>query len=126
MKQELRETVQEMQKADEKDIQDILNRRPTGHYWIVITHKPTKMRLDTGEQVLMRLVKAYDKKPPKLLGTVVLEVKDGEVIDQDVNPHDAPIDWGGIEKHAGLIETPSWKQDPISAPAYVYTRKGKS
>jgi len=122
--QELGETKQEMIKSDEKDVEDILNRRPTGHYWIVITHKSTKMRLDTGEQVLMRLVKDYDKKPKKLLGTIVLEVKDGEIISHDINPHDVPIDWGSIEKHAGLIENPSFKKDPLSAPSYLYIKKG--
>lgn len=122
MKQDLGETKQEMIRADDLEVQEILNRRPNGHYWIVITHRSTQMRLDTGEQVLMRLVKDYDQKPKKLMGTIVLEIKDGEVISYDINPHDAPIDWGKIEKKVGLIDHPSVKKDPIIAPAYIYTR----
>ena len=89
MRQELGETKQAMMDSDWKEVQNILNTRPTGDYWIVIHHKPTKMRMESGQQVLMRLVKAYDKKPSDLLGTIVLEVKDGEIFNTIVHPHDA-------------------------------------
>jgi len=120
MPQELGETVQEMIKADNDEVENIINRRPTGHYWIVIAHRRTKMHMDTGEQVIMRLVKAYDKKPGKQLGTIVLEIKDGDLISCDVSPHDAPINWGMIEKHAGLIDHPGVKKDPLVAQSYIY------
>ena len=90
MVQELRETTDEMMKADDKAVQDILNRRPKGHYWIVIHHKPSKLRMKSGEQVLMRVVKDYDTKPKPLLGTIILEVKDGDVISHSINLHDMP------------------------------------
>ncbi len=122
MKQELRETTQEMIRADEGSIEDILNRRPTGHYWIVIAHKITKMRMDTGEQVLMRVVKDYNTKPRKLVGTIVLEIRDGDIIKEDVFPMDAPIDWAKIEPLAGFIENPGVITDRDVAPAYIYNK----
>lgn len=120
MVQELGETTQEMMKTDDQAVQDILNERPTGHYWIVIHHKNSKMRMETGEQVLMRLVKAYDTKPTPLLGTIILEVKDGDVISHDINLHDAPIDWEAIEPHAGLTENPYVQQRPELNGSYVF------
>jgi len=102
MVQELGETTQEMMKADDKAVQDILNARPTGHYWIVIHHKPTKKKMDTGEYVLIRLVKAYDTRPRPLLGTIILEVKSGEIVDCQVNVHDMPIDYDRLMPHLGL------------------------
>lgn len=120
MKQELGETTEEMMKSDDQAVQDILNARPSGHYWIVIHHKPTKMHLDTGESVLIRHVKAYNVQPKALMGTVILEVENGEILDHTVSPHDAPIDWGAIEKHAGRVDTPGvFEAHPISG-AYVY------
>ena len=120
MAQELGESVQEMMKADDQAVQDILNSRPTGHYYIVIHHKETKARLNTGEAVLMRHIKAYDKRPMAQVGIVILEVKDGDIIDTVVCPHDAPIAWDEVEKHAGLITDPSVQESPISQ-SYLYT-----
>ena len=120
MKQELGETKQAMIADDEASIGEILNRRPTGNYWIVIHHKPTKMTLTTGEMVIMRLVKDYDTKPKPLLGTIILEVKDGEIINHEISPHDAPIEWGKVEKKAGLIDTTTGFENHRAAKAYVY------
>jgi len=106
MVQELGETVQEMMKADDQAVQDILNRRPTGHYWIVIHHRPSKLKMDTGEYVLVRLIKDYDKKPKPLLGTIILEVKNGDIVDHTINVHDIPIDEERLSPHLGLLETP--------------------
>lgn len=122
MVQELGETVQEMMRADDKSVQDILNKRPTGHYWIVIAHKPTKVKMTTGEKVIARLVKAYDKKPKPLLGTVVLEVKDGDIIDHQINMHDQPIDWGAIHNHLGFDQNPYVQKRRDIAGAYVYNQ----
>lgn len=122
MVQELGETTEAMIKDDDLAVQEILNRRPTGHYWIVLHHKPSKMVLDTGEKVIMRLVKDYNQKPRNLLGTIILEVKDGQVISHDINLHDAPIDWGAIENKAGLIETPYVQTNKDNARAYVYNQ----
>src|SRR4030067_628260 len=105
MVQELGETVQEMQKGDEKLIEEILNRRPSGHYWILIHYKPTGKFLKSGEQVIMHVVKDYDKKPKNFLGTIILEVKDGEIVKETINIHDITIDWSLILPKAGLIET---------------------
>lgn len=120
MVQELGETTQEMMKDDDKEVQDILNRRPSGRYWIVIHHKPSKMRMDTGEQVLMRLVKDYDERPKPLIGTVILEVNDGEIVSHQINLHDAPIDWFSIESKAGLITDPYTQNRPDISNAYMF------
>lgn len=122
MGQELGETTDEMMKADDQAVQDILNRRPSGHYWIVIHHKPTKMRLDTGETVVMRLVKDYNTKPNNNLGTVILEVKDGDILSHSINLHDAPIDWGKIIPHVGLTDTPYVQHRTDITGAYVYNK----
>jgi hypothetical protein len=123
MAQELRETVQEMMKADDKEVQDILNRRPKGHYWIVIHHRPTKLRMDTGEYVLARVIKDYDKKPKPLLGTIILEVKNGEIIDHKVNVHDMPIDFDRLSPHLGLETTPTVQRGRSDiAGAYAYNK----
>ena len=120
MVQELRETSDEMMKADDKAVQDILNRRPTGHYWIVIHHKPAKLRMKSGEQVLMRLVKDYDKEPKPMLGTIILEVKNGEVIKHSINLHDMPIDWERLTPHLGHEQGALVQEKPELAGAYLY------
>lgn len=120
MRQELGETTDEMMRADDQAVQDILNDRPTGHYWIVIHHKKTKSHLDTGELILMRHVKAYDQKPKPLVGMVILEVRDGEIVDHVISPHDAPIDWESIEKQTNGITNPTvFENHPISG-SYIY------
>ena len=121
MVQELGETVQEMMKADDLAVQDILNRRPEGHYWIVIHHRPAKVKMDTGEYVLMRLVKDYDKCPQPLLGTITLEVKNGDIVSHKINVHDMPIDEERLAPHLGFSEAPivhTGRRD--IAGAYVY------
>lgn len=120
MVQELRETTDEMMKADDKAVQDILNRRPKGHYWIVIHHKPSKLRMKSGEQVLMRVVKDYDTKPKPLLGTIILEVKDGDVISHSINLHDMPIDWERLSPHLGFESEALVQKKPNLAGAYLY------
>lgn len=120
MAQELGETKQAMMRSDEQEVEAILNRRPHGHYWIVIHHKPTKMHLDSGEMVIIRVVKDYDKKPLPLVGTIIMEVIDGTITKTEVSPHDAPIDWGGVEKHAGLVEHDTGFDNHRAAGSYVY------
>lgn len=120
MVQELGETAQQMFKDDDQEVQDILNRRPSGHYWIVIHHKATSRRLTTGEQVIVKLIKDYDTKPNNLVGTVILEIKDGEVVSHSINLPDAPIDWGKIEPVAGFETTPYLQQGTGISDAYVY------
>jgi len=120
MVQELGETTSEMMKADAQAVEDILNERPTGHYWIVIHHKSTKMRMKTGEQVLMRLVKAYDTEPKPLLGTVTLEVREGEIISHKINLHDAPINWKAIVPNAGFIANPYVQKRSDLKGSYVF------
>lgn len=121
MVQELGETVQEMMKADDQAVQDILNCRPKGHYWIVIHHKPTKMKMNTGEYVLIRLVKDYDKKPKPLLGTIILEVKNGEIISHTVNVHDIPINCEALAPHLGFEINPTVQKGRRDiAGSYVY------
>ena len=121
MVQELGETVQEMMKADDQDVQDILNRRPSGHYWIVIHHRPAKIKMDTGEYVLIRLVKDYDKQPRPQLGTIILEVKNGEIVSHKINVHDIPIDCERLAPHLGLEENPFVQKGRRDiAGAYVY------
>lgn len=121
MVQELGETVQEMIKADEKDVQKILNRRPKGHYWIVIHHRPSKVKMDTGEYVLIRHIKDYDIRPKPLLGTIILEVKNGEVTSHKINVHDIPLDHARLAPHLGLLDKPAVQtgRSDISG-AYVY------
>ena len=123
MVQELGETAQEMMKDDDQEVQNILNRRPQGHFWIVICHKPTKMKMDTGEYVLMRLVKDYDKEPQPLLGTIVLEVKNGEIVSYKVNVHDIPIDLERVVPLLGSEIAPAVQRDRSDiAGAYVYNQ----
>ncbi len=122
MVQELGETAQEMMKADDQLVQDILNRRPTGHYWIVICHKPTKMKMDTGEYVLAHLVKDYDKEPKPMLGTVILEVKNADIVSHKVNVHDIPIDTERLAPHLGFEINPSVQKRPDIAGAYIYNK----
>jgi hypothetical protein len=123
MTQELRETVQEMMRADNKDVEDILNRRPKGHYWIVIHHKPTKLRMTTGEYVLSRVVKDYDKAPKPLLGTIILEVKNGEIIDHKVNVHDMPIDLERLAPYLGSGVDPAVQKGRSDiAGSYAYNK----
>tara|TARA_R110002126_G_scaffold80513_1_gene199187 strand:+ start:653 stop:1027 length:375 start_codon:yes stop_codon:yes gene_type:complete len=121
MVQELGETVQEMMKKDDQAVQDILNRRPSGHYWIVIHHRPAKIKMDTGEYVLIRLVKDYDKRPKPLLGTIILEVNNGDIVSHKINVHDIPIDMGRLAPHLGLLATPTVQEKRSDiAGAYVY------
>lgn len=110
-----------MMKADDQAVQDILNRRPKGHYWIVIHHRPAKVRMDTGEYVLIRLIKDYDKRPKPLLGTIILEVKDGDIVDHKINVHDMPIDEERLAPHLGLVDTPTVQRGRRDiAGAYAY------
>lgn len=122
MVQELGETREAMLKDDDLAVQKILNERPTGHYWIVLHHKPTDRVTTKGQKVIMRLCKAYDQKPRNLLGTVILEIKDGEIIKHDINLHDAPIDWGTVEKHAGIITNPYVQENKDNASAFIYNQ----
>lgn len=120
-KQELGETVDEMMKDDWKDVERILNENPRGLFWIVIHHKPTKHRMQSGEQVLVRLCKKYDKKPKPLLGTIILEVNNGEILDTQVNLHDMPIDEARLAPLLGLETAPAVQQRRSDiAGAYVY------
>lgn len=119
MVQELGETSQEMMKADDQAVQDILNRRPSSDYWIVIHHKRIKKKMDTGEEILMRLVKDYNTKPKPLVGTIILEVKAGEIVNSIISPHDAPIDWAAIGSNIGVETKPSIIETPI-AGSYLY------
>lgn len=122
MTQELGETTDGMMKSDDQAVQDILNSRPTGHYWIVIHHKKMNQRLSTGEMILMRHIKAYETKPFIQVGMIILEVQDGEVIDHVISPHDAPIDWASVEKHAGPKTDPAvFTKHPI-ARSYLYNK----
>ncbi len=121
MVQELGETVEEMMKADDQAVQDILNRRPKGHYWIVIHHRPAKVRMDTGEYVLIRLIKDYDTRPKPLLGTIILEVKNGDIISHKINVHDMPIDEERLAPLLGLETTSAVQKGRRDiAGAYVY------
>lgn len=120
MAQELGETVEEMIKDDDQAIQDILNERPTGHYWIVIHHKPIHRRLKTGQHVIAKVIKAYDVRPNPLLGTIILEVRNGEVVSHQINLHDIPIDWKTISRIAGQSSEPYVQKRPDLARAYVY------
>ena len=121
MVQELGETVQEMMKADDQAVQDILNKRPSGHYWIVIHHRPAKVKMDTGEYVLIRLIKDYDKKPKAMLGTIILEVVNGDIINNSINVHDMPIDNNRLAPLLGLETKASIHTSrPDIANAYAY------
>ncbi len=120
MVQELGETTQEMMRADDQEVQNILNRRPKDHYWIVIHHRRTNTRLSSGEQVIIRLIKDYNTKPRPQVGMVILEVKDGQVIDHIISPHDAPLNWEAIESKAGGEAKPTiFEKHPI-ARSYIY------
>lgn len=120
MAQELGETVDEMIKDDDQAVQDILNKRPTGHYWIVIHHKPIHKRLKTGQHVIAKVIKDYDVKPNPLLGTVILEVLNGSIVSHEINMHDMPIDWVTVSHMVGYEICPHVQKRPDIARAYVY------
>jgi hypothetical protein len=119
--QELGETVDAMMADDMKEVESIINDNPKGLIYIVIHHKPTKHRMQSGEQVLVRVCKKYDKKPQPLLGTIILTVKDGDILDTQVNLHDMPIDEARLAPLLGLEETPVVQQGRRDiAGAYAY------
>jgi len=125
MAQELGETTQAMIESDLKDIEDILNRRPNDTFWIVVHHKPIpkdRLSLTTGEQVIMRVVKDYDTKPSSQLGTIIHTVKNGEIVDTEVNLHDAPIDWATVAHLAGDDATPFVQNRPDLKGSYLYNQ----
>ena len=118
MKQELGETVDAIMKDDFLEVEKILSARK-GNYWILIHHKPTQHTLSTGQKIIKKLIKAYDTKPQCLIGTMVLEVKEGSISGIDVHPHDAPINWGLIEPVAGFDAHPLIQKNKI-AKEYFY------
>jgi len=123
MAQELRETAEAMMAEDAKEIEKILNRRPNDSFWIVVHHKPVpkdRLRMDTGEQIIMRVVKDYDKQPSNQLGTMVHTVKNGEIVDTKVNLHDVPIDWERVAPLAGDESTPFVQERPDLKGSYLY------
>lgn len=120
MAQEIGETAQQMVKDDSLEVEKILNRRPNGHYWIVIHHKPTKQVLTTGEKIILRVVKDYDVKPKNLLGTIVLEIRDGALVHYEINLHDIPVDWEKVEKKAGSLINPLVQKRTDITSSYFY------
>jgi hypothetical protein len=122
MVQELGETVNEIVKDDEKEIERILSNYKCDHYWIVMHHKPTKQRLTSGEMVIARVIRPYNSEPSNQLGTIVLEVKRGEIVKETINMHDAPIDWGAIVPKAGQSDTPYVQDRPDIGGAYIYNK----
>ena len=119
MRQELGETVQAMMDDDLKQIQDVLNKRPSGTYWILMHHKPTKFQLSTGQRIIKKVVRVCDKEPQDLIGTIVFKVQDGQVVDIKSNLHDAPINWSLIEPIAGFSNDPLVQKKQI-AKEYFY------
>jgi hypothetical protein len=120
MVQELRETSDALQNSDEKELEKILNANPKGRFWVVIAHKPIKQRLKSGEIVIKKVIKLYKVKPNALLGTIILEINDGQIVSHEISPLDAPIDYGRIEKHAGLVDYSSYIINPRASQAYIY------
>lgn len=119
MVQQIGETTDAMMSADEKIIEQILNANPKGKYWIVIAYKPAKQRLRGGEAVIRRTIKLSKTKPQMLLGTIVLEINNGEITEHFINPHDIPIDWLRVGD-VGLAIQPHVQTRPDIAQAYVY------
>lgn len=121
MVQQLGETVDAVMEADNKAVEAILNANPSGRYWILIAYKPQSIVSGPrGEHVVKRLVKAYKKKPIDLVGTVRLEVLDGEIVQTDVFMPDRPIDWESIQGYAGLDERPLVQHAPGVGRTYMY------
>lgn len=117
--QEVGETSKALFEEDEKAVQEILNSKK-GHYWIVIAYKPLKIRLKSGQYALKRMIKAYDTKPMPLMGTVVLEAKDGNIVGHEINFHDAPIDWKAVHQHSLGHENPLVQEKSQIAQDYIY------
>ncbi len=118
--QQLGETAEAMEAEDQKAIEAILNKRPTGNYWILLHYKSNELFMPSGERILNRAIKVYNTKPPELIGTIVHEVKNGEIVDTDVSLPDAPIDWESVLKHAGLEESMAVETNEKKAQAYLY------
>lgn len=122
MKQDLGETVSALMRDDERDIEQILNKNPRGRYWILIHHKPTHEVTTEGQKVIRSVIKKYEARPPPLLGTVIMEVKDGEIVDTDVNFHDAPIDFQTLGDLGAVETNPIVQKRKANTSAYLYNK----
>jgi len=105
MTQQIGETRDALIEADNEQIRKILdaNKDKTDPYWIVIFAKPAKGHVE-GKPALVKVVKAYTKKPDSQVGLIIGTVSNqsGE-IKWEVNLPQAPIDYGKILTLGGEV-----------------------
>jgi hypothetical protein len=93
MYQEVGETSKAIVETDEKTIEGILssNKDKKEPYWIVIFVKPLKVKVDH-KPALVKVIKAYYKKPQNQVGMIVGEVNNANgTIKWEVNMPDRPF-----------------------------------
>lgn len=104
--QECRETTDAIIEADNEQLQKILNaNKHKDKYWIVLFAKPSK-RFVEGKPTLIKVLKAYSKKPTDMVGMIVGEVDNTKgTIDWTVNMPDVPFDYNSLpgEKQEQVI-----------------------
>ena len=95
--QECRETTDAIIEEDNKQLQKILNaNKSKDKYWIVLFAKPSKKFVE-GKPTLIKVLKAYTKKPTDQVGMIVGEVDNRKgSIDWNVNMPDVPFDFDAL------------------------------
>ena len=115
MVQETGETRDAIIEADNKIIQEILdkNSHRTDPYWIVVFAKPAKVAVE-GKPTLIKVVKAYFTKPSSQVGMIVGEVNNSTGnIQWEINMPQRPFDFdalrglGAEESNRLVVETTS-------------------
>jgi len=99
MVQETGETRDAIIEDDNKEIQAIIqsNKDKRDPYWIVIFAKPSKVNVD-GKPTLVKIIKAYNIKPPPSVGMIVGEVDNTKgTTSWDVNMPQKPFDFDALQ-----------------------------
>lgn len=98
MKQETGETRDAIIEADNKRIQEIVDKYKdcTDLYWIVVFAKPSKASVD-GKPTLVKHIKAYFTKPRSQVGMIVGEVDNSTgKIKWEINMPQRPFDFDAL------------------------------
>lgn len=105
MTQETGETRDAIIEADNKRIQEIVdkNKNRTDPYWIVVFAKPAKIAVD-GKPTLMKHIKAYFTRPSPQVGMITGEVDNSKgTISWEVNMPQRPFDFDALSLHGAQV-----------------------